>query len=245
MSTNNQSLLQDCVLYVYENELESVVDQLAAMTGATIFDKLVPFLTTHIICLKESVQLRTALNRMYSQTMEGAGSAKAAFTTDQSPVELATVEWLKQCLVKQRVLSTGDFKPEVLRIQVDQVKKLQPAYSVKKNLFNDATFAIVVESYQDGGDDTAMQVVEMIRRQLIENGGRIVSSNSKANYVIFEDGFDSEVWKKIASAKGDYMERSIVHQRWVEACIKENQIFDHINAYHLCPLPHRVPLRAF
>ena len=90
-----------------------------------------------------------------------------------------------------------------------------------------------------------MQVVEMIRRQLIENGGRIVSSNSKANYVLFEDGYDRDVWQKIPFAKGDYMDRSIVHQRWVEACIKENQIFDHINAYHLCPLPHKVPLRAF
>ena len=78
-------------------------------------------------------------------------------------------------------------------------------------MFNDATFAIVVESYHDGGEYTAMQVVEMIRRQLIENGGRIVSSNSKANYVLFEDGYDRDVWQKIPFAKGDYMDRSIVH----------------------------------
>lgn len=41
------------------------------------------------------------------------------------------------------------------------------------------------------------------------------------------------------------MDRSIVHQRWVEACIKDKQIYDHINAYHLAPLPQRVPLQAF
>lgn len=106
-------------------------------------------------------------------------------------------------------------------------------------------FAILEDSFKDSAEDTKTELVEMTRRQLIENGGRIVDANSKANYVIFDDGSDPEVWKKTPQGKGDHMDRSIVHLRWVEACIKENQIYDHIDAYHLCPLPHKVPLANF
>lgn len=63
--------------------------------------------------------------------------------------------------------------------------------------------------------------------------------------MIFDDGYDRDVWKKIPAGKGDDMDRSIVHQRWVDACIKENQIYDNVNAYHLCPMPHKVPLADF
>jgi|688.fasta_scaffold219263_1 hypothetical protein len=35
-----------------------------------------------------------------------------------------------------------------------------------------------------------------MRRQIIENGGLIVNSDSKANYVIFEDGHDPDVWRE-------------------------------------------------
>jgi hypothetical protein len=43
-------LLNSATLYVYDNQLEQECEVLAAMTGATLFDKLVPFLTTHIVC---------------------------------------------------------------------------------------------------------------------------------------------------------------------------------------------------
>lgn len=49
-----------------------------------------------------------------------------------------------------------------------------------------------------------------------------MDGNSKANYVLFDDGYDNQVWQKIPAGKGDSMDRSIVHTRWLEACIKEN-----------------------
>ena len=51
---------------MHETDLEEQVDYLAAMTGATVFEKLVPFLTTHIVCSQETQQLRAVLGRMYS-----------------------------------------------------------------------------------------------------------------------------------------------------------------------------------
>lgn len=82
------------------------------------------------------------------------------------------------------------------------------------------TFAIIENSFSTNSEGTATEIVEMLSRQLIENGGRIVDSNSRANFVVFEDGYDLEVWQKIPNGKGDDLGRSIVHVRWVEACIK-------------------------
>lgn len=94
---SNEFILKDCVLYVHETDLEDNCDLLAAMTGATVFYNLVPFLTTHIICTKETVQLRTTLGRMYSETIAGSASNKNALTSDVSAVDLVTIEWLKNC----------------------------------------------------------------------------------------------------------------------------------------------------
>lgn len=115
-------------MYVHETDLEQNCELLASMSGATIFDKLVPFLTTHIVCTKETVQLRTALGRMYSDTMAGSATNKAALTTDQSAVELVTLEWIKVSLVNQRLSPVRDFRPEIVKIHVQSAKKLQPTY---------------------------------------------------------------------------------------------------------------------
>ena len=56
-------------------------------------------MTTHIVCSKETSKLRAALGYMYSQKMANATSNKTAFTTDQTSVELVTIEWLKACLL--------------------------------------------------------------------------------------------------------------------------------------------------
>lgn len=109
------------------------------------------------------------------------------------------------------MLLASGFRPLVQTIQVESNKNQKPEYKVKKNLFGNATFAIIEDSFHDGSDETVAEQVEMIRRQIIVNGGRTVSANSKANYVIHEDGYDSQVWQKIPYAKGDYMDRSIVH----------------------------------
>ena len=82
MKTQDSMLLNSATLYVYDNQLEQECEVLAAMTGATLFDKLVPFLTTHIVCKQETQQLRAALGRMYSLNMAGSSSNKNALTTD-------------------------------------------------------------------------------------------------------------------------------------------------------------------
>ena len=108
--------MSSVVLYVHETDLEEQVDYLAAMTGATVFEKLVPFLTTHIVCSQETQQLRAVLGRMYSQAMAGSTSNKAALTTDNKNVELVTIEWLKSSLLAQKPLPVTNFRPEVVKI---------------------------------------------------------------------------------------------------------------------------------
>lgn len=107
------------------------------------------------------------------------------------------------------------------------------------------TFVILSSSFYDKEDETAADLVEITRRQIIENGGRVLDDDQKSNYVIAEDGYRQDVWTVLSSGKGDEKQRLIVHRRWVEACIKENQIFDHENAYHLCPLPQKTPISVF
>ncbi len=53
-----------------------------------------------------------------------------------------------------------------------------------------------------------------------------------------EDGADARIWDQIAgSGIVDKMNRKIVHFRWVELCIKMNEIVDDCNQMHLLPLP--------
>ena len=66
-------------------------------------------------------------------------------------------------------------------------------YVVKKNLFKNFTFAIIDSSFLKFDTE---DFVEGMRRQIIENGGIVVNSDAKANYVIFEDGHDSDVWRE-------------------------------------------------
>jgi hypothetical protein len=124
--------------------------------------------------------------------------------------------------------------------------RLQPEYRVKRNLFEQQTFAIIEKSYGDQADgETAAELVERIKRQIIENGGRIVSADSKANFVVFEDGYEPNVWRVIPAGERDQLDRNIVHLRWIEECIKENAIMDNFSCYHLCPLPQMVPVAEF
>jgi len=89
-------LLADIVLYVATQEIEDQVRDLAALTGAIIVSELVPCLTTHVVCLKETYELRSALNSIHSRTNTEVVSAKDALYT--AFITLVTPEWLKQCL---------------------------------------------------------------------------------------------------------------------------------------------------
>ena len=52
------TLLGDVILYVAEDELEPLVDDFCCLTGALKLDTLTPCLTTHIVCMKETPELR-------------------------------------------------------------------------------------------------------------------------------------------------------------------------------------------
>jgi hypothetical protein len=51
------------------------------------------------------------------------------------------------------------------------------------------TFVILSSSFYDKEDETAADLVEITRRQIIENGGRVLDDDQKSNYVIAEDGY--------------------------------------------------------
>ena len=177
MQTNNILLLEETVIYVYDSELENDVELLSSLTGATIVDQLVPFLTTHVICLKETPQLRAGLARMFSQNKAGANSNKAAITTDSNLVEIVTIDWLKSCLLQQKVCSTLDYKPEIVKIHSETSKRLAATYQVKKNLFNKMTFCIIEDSFYEKDGDKKEEIIEMIKRQIIENGGLVLGED--------------------------------------------------------------------
>ena len=189
MQSNNILLLEDIVLYVYDSEIESDVELISSLTGATIVDQLVPFLTTHVVCLKETPQLKAGIARMFSLNKAGASSQKSAITTDSNLVELVTIDWLKACLLSQSVVPTIQFKPIAEKVQVDTNKRLQQTYTMKRDLFGQMTFAILSSTFYDKEGDTAIELVEMTRRQIIENGGRVLDDDQKSNYVIADDGY--------------------------------------------------------
>ena len=69
--------------------------------------------------------------------------------------------------------------------------------------------------------------IEGMKRVIFQNGGKVVDKDAKANFVIYEDGWDPLVWQNNLMTCGDSLNRNVVHYRWIEACIKENMIFDH------------------
>lgn len=75
----------------------------------------------------------------------------------------------------------------------------------------------------------------------MENGGKVVEADKKANYVIYEDGFDTGVWRNANEEQTDVLGRFIVHFRWIEECIRKSSIVPFLQQLHLCPLPIKVP----
>ena len=50
----------------------------------------------------------------------------------------------------------------------------------------------------------------------------MVPGDSKANYVVFEDGYDADVWLNPNQEWSDQLGRFIVHSRFIEECIRKN-----------------------
>lgn len=110
------------------------MDKLAALTGATVFDKLVPFLTTHIVCKNETPLLRANLGKMYSSALEGTSNKTSAFQVEA--VELVTIDWMLQSFLKQTQLASKAFRPPMVKLDsASNQKRLNQEYRVKKNIF--------------------------------------------------------------------------------------------------------------
>lgn len=110
-------------------------------------------------------------------------------------------------------------------------------YNVKRGLFKNHTFVINEDTIEEN-EDKADYIENMIRN-IIENGGKVIP-NGSSHYVIQEDGFDPAIWNNLGNV--DKMDRKVIHYRWVEECIKKNQILDDTNCMHLLPLPQRIPV---
>ena len=108
-------LLEDVILFVAEEELEPVVEELCCLTGATKVDTVTPCLTTHIVCTKETPMLRGMIGSIHAKVTSGATSAKAALTTERSHLDLITPEWIKECLITQKLIGMNDHRPKVVR----------------------------------------------------------------------------------------------------------------------------------
>ena len=111
----NLLLLEDVILYVAEEELEPLVEELCCLTGATKVDSVTPCLTTHIVCTRDTPMLRSMIASIHAKVTSGATSAKAALTTERSHLDLVTPNWLKSSLIKQKQQPVGLFRPEKVR----------------------------------------------------------------------------------------------------------------------------------
>ena len=186
----NMLLLEDVILYVADEEIESLVEEFCCLTGATKVDTVTPCLTTHIVCMRETPMLRGTISSIHAKVTSGATSAKAALTTERSHLDLVTPNWLKECLMQQKQIKTSLFKPEVVRKTTETVmeglkttnKENGLQYRAKTNIFGGNTFAILDDSFLQSCE--TIDFVEDIRRRIIENGGKVVQKNQRANYVV-------------------------------------------------------------
>ena len=79
-----------------------------------------------------------------------------------------------------------------------------------------------------------------MEKTIIENGGRVIDDIAQAFFVVEEDGWDKEIWKQDKSR-----EQVKVSFRFISESIKENGELAYEDMLHLCPLPHRVPIKKF
>ena len=245
-------LLADVIIYVADEELESLVEDFCCLTGATRVDAVTPCLTTHIICLKETPSLRGMIGSVHAKVTSGATSAKAALTTERSHLDLVTPHWLKSCLLKQRQAKEGLFRPIVVKTTTETVMagvnksasaKSGLNYRVKQNLFQGQTFAVMSDTFISAGE--TCDFVEGIKRRIFEYGGKVVGEGYKSNYVVMEDGSYPEIWNTNDQLMQDDKSRNIVHYRWIDDCIQNQAVFNHAEHLNLIPLPHKTPNNNF
>ena len=87
-------------------------------------------------------------------------------------------------------------------------------------------------------------MVECYYKWITENGGKVVNPESKANYVVQEDGYQADVWSCNDGRIVDDLNRNIVHPRWIQSCIELRKVIQHDSLLHLVPLPVKIPQRG-
>lgn len=83
---------------------------------------------------------------------------------------------------------------------------------------------------------------------MLEYGGRLIDDErSQAMYIVQEDGYQRDIWN-LETTDNDGKEKSmgnVIHERFIDECIKERSLLRSSVAMHLQPLPHMVPIKSF
>ena len=88
-----------------------------------------------------------------------------------------------------------------------------------------------------------------MERMIIENGGRVIDDTNHSMFVIHEDGHNVNIWnegdEEPAETPAGQTKPKAIHFRWVQECINVQAELSADEAMHLCPLPHKVPIKSF
>ncbi len=64
------TILQECVIHIFEGSLSSQANQICDILGATTTDSIVPFFTTHVVASKITPLLRSQLGNLQTKTVD-------------------------------------------------------------------------------------------------------------------------------------------------------------------------------
>ena len=200
-------------------------------------------MTTHIVAEKITPVLKHTLNSMQSRVIEGMKNSKGKGQLQSSflGIHVVSLDWLKQCLMKEQKLPEDKFKPEICNQNGDNhqtVEIQRKKVIVRLNIFQGKTFKICHDGFNPSTN------FEQMEKLVIENGGRVIDGE-KAMFTIQEDGFDQSIWKKKSDDNAPVEDTRVVHFRYVQACVKEKKMLITDDALHLLPLPHKVPIADF
>lgn len=158
-------ILSDCFIHVYDSELNPMAMDLINATGAMINDSIIPFLTTHIVVKKLTPVLKQTLNLLHSKAIEGAPSNKdkSKLFGNFMNIHIVSLDWLKDSFLHEKRLSEIKYLPVEGRLNgtVHAEKNKRKTWSVTKNIFTGAIFAIRAESFTTL-DDSGIEKMEKI-----------------------------------------------------------------------------------
>lgn len=170
-------ILKDCVVHVFDVELNPEAQQLCNAMGAMMTDEIVPLFTTHVVAVNLTPVLQSHLNSLQQKFMEHndlsvksqVGHSSKALKPQQQQgflnIKVVTIEWLRHCFSKQEKLDSDLYKAIHSLVSSDAQKELakkqrQKRFFVKLNIFNGKTFRINTDSFQREDMSEAMSIFE-------------------------------------------------------------------------------------